>query len=83
MRAGRRKEEDLIGPPVPEELEYLWVWHAELTRTREMGTYGPKALSYAEIDAFARLTDRNVEPHEVDALLQLDLASRVLTPEPD
>lgn len=37
---------------------------------------GAAPLSYATIEAWSRLTDTRVEPHEVDALLMLDAAIR-------
>jgi hypothetical protein len=35
---------------------------------------GPGALSYAEIDAWARLTDTHIEPWEVEAIKAMDRA---------
>ena len=42
-----------------------------------MSQYGIQALTYAEIAAWAALTDRRPAPHEVDALLDLDVTVRV------
>lgn len=38
--------------------------------------HGAEGLSYADIDAWARLTGRAPEPCEVEALFQLDVAMR-------
>lgn len=35
-----------------------------------------QSLTYTEIQAWANLTGRRPHPHEVDALLRLDLATR-------
>lgn len=66
----------LAGPEFPESLAYLWEWHGELARTRTMGMNGPDPLTYPTIDAWARLTDREPTPDDVDALLQLDSIAR-------
>jgi hypothetical protein len=66
----------LAGPLFPESLAYLWEWHLELARARTVGMNGPDPLTYQAIDAWARLTGREPWPHEVAALLSLDLVSR-------
>lgn len=62
---------------MPEGVEYLWLWFLELERTRQVSQAGIGALTYSEIGAWAALTDRRPRPHEVDALLALDLVARV------
>ena len=42
-----------------------------------MSTHAIQALTYTEIQAWATLTDRRPAPHEVDALLALDMAYRL------
>jgi len=61
---------------MPRELAYLWRWYRELERTRQISAHGLQSMTYAEIDAWARLTGRNPMPHEVDGLLALDAAVR-------
>jgi hypothetical protein len=61
---------------VPEPLEYLWDWFRELARTRRASMAGIEPLGYADVDAWARLTDRNPAPEEVEALLTLDVVTR-------
>lgn len=64
----------LEGPPVPDEFAYLRTWVYELHGRSGLGMGGFAPLSYATIDAWARLTDRTVTPAEVEALIQLDTA---------
>lgn len=41
-----------------------------------MGAHGPAPITYQDVDAWARLMDRQPEPYEVDALMKLDSAMR-------
>lgn len=66
----------LEGPDVPYALLYLWEYFAELDMARGEGFNGAAPLTYATIDAWSRLLDHKVQPHEVQALLSLDLAFR-------
>jgi hypothetical protein len=70
----------LEGPPIPEALAYLYDWILELDAARgwDVTATGAiaRALSYQDIDAWARLTDRQPEPHEVRALIRLDQVLR-------
>ena len=61
---------------MPDEISYLWVWFLELERQRDVSERGLKPLGYSEIMAWALLTDRHVRPHEVHALVSLDIAAR-------
>lgn len=81
VRMGRREAAELEGPPVPDEIAYLRRWYLELWRTRDVGEYGPKALTYEEVQAWAAMTGRHPLPHEVEALFALDSAMR--HPDPD
>lgn len=66
----------LVGPPIPEALAYLWDWLFELDAARGVTMDGLAPLTYQDLDAWARLTDRHPEPHEVRALLYLDSVLR-------
>lgn len=44
---------------------------------------GPAPVTYLDIEAWARLTDRRLEPHEVQALTEIDRAVRYPGPEPE
>lgn len=49
-----------------------------LERGRQYSMAGPQAISYQEIAAWARLTDRRLRPHEVEALMTLDAVTRAM-----
>lgn len=73
----------LDGPPIPDAVAYLWGWYAELAAGRGEGLAGAAPITYADIEAWARLLDRRPSPHEVSALLELDRAVRHPAPEAD
>jgi hypothetical protein len=64
---------DLHPDPPPPEVDHLWRWFNDLHNTRG-GGFGPQAISYAEIDAWARLTGSSPTPWEVSVLRRLDVA---------
>lgn len=65
---------ELQGPELPASLTYLWGWFLELHETRSGNGFGPNPFTYAEIDAWARLTGRALAPWEVGGLRALDRA---------
>jgi len=65
----------LDGPPMPAALEYLHAWHGELARARRITEHGPAPLTYQDLLAWSLLTAQDPEPHEVEALMALDLVS--------
>ena len=75
-RIGLEAREQLRGPEMPQALEYLWEWFLELNASRSVGMHGLAAITYQDIDAWARLTGREPDPLEVQALMQLDTAWR-------
>ncbi len=74
-------QRELEGPQIPECMGYLVRWSNELFGRSGVDMQGLVPLSYATIDAWARLTDRDPQPHEVDALLWLDSVRRHPPPE--
>ena len=60
---------ELVGPPIPAELSYLWAWFRSLSNSREQG----RAISFSEIKAWAVLNRYVLEPFELDALRVLDI----------
>jgi hypothetical protein len=66
----------LEGPDFPIELGYLWEWFLEIRSAPRMTMEGAAALSWSDIDTWARLTDREVSPQEVNGLIALDYAFR-------
>lgn len=73
---GRKPDSDLIGPDLPNTVGYLWAWFAELASCRSVGMAGINPINFVDIDAWSRLTGRNVQPYEVRALLDLDRVMR-------
>ena len=63
-------------PDLPEPIEYVWDWWEELSAGRAEGFSGPAPLSWLDIDAWARRTDRDPKPHEIWALFLLDATMR-------
>jgi hypothetical protein len=61
-----------IAPDYPSTFAYLFEWWGELSACRPVGFGGPGAISYLEIEAWARLTDRAPSPYEVALIRALD-----------
>ena len=70
---GRLPDELANAPACPAELGHVWRWFAELNARRPRGE-GDHPISYAEIDAWARLSGIQARPFEVAALLAVDNA---------
>lgn len=66
----------LSGPECPEELDYLWLWFVEISAGRGEGMSGAASLTWDSIDAWSRLTDTEIAPHEVRAIFALDAVTR-------
>lgn len=62
----------LEGPDFPHGFEYLWQWYTELSAGRGSGGMGPAPISYEGIEAWSRLTKRDVTPWEVDTIKMID-----------
>lgn len=71
-QTGRRPEE-LNGPELPEEAEYLFAWWRELDAGRQSGV-SANPLSWADMLAWAELTGRRPSPQEVEVLWAIDRA---------
>lgn len=61
-------------PRVPAGGELLWRWFQDLHGTRQVGFSGFQPLTYAEIDAYARLHRLPLEPRHVGILRAMDRA---------
>lgn len=59
-------------PDVPENGEYLWAWFQELSSGRGNNGFGVLPLSWADMDAWARLTGNQPEPWETAILRSMD-----------
>ena len=62
----------LDGPECPDVLAHVWAWYLELASARGAGGFGPGAIGYADIDAWARRTLSSPSAHEVGVLRALD-----------
>lgn len=60
--------------PVPEAGRDAWDWFLDLHATRTSGFAAPNAISYAEIDAYARLHRLPLQPHHVALIRAMDEA---------
>lgn len=61
-------------PRIPAGGELLWRWFQDLHATRQQGFSGPQAITYAEIDAYARLHRLPMETCHVGILRAMDRA---------
>lgn len=59
-----------VVPPAGGEL--AWSWFIALCRTRTGHVFGPNPISYAEIEAYARLYRWPIKPQHVDMILAMD-----------
>ena len=53
-------------------LNYIWAWFCELDASRHVTEFGLSALSYQDIDSWARLTDKSLSSHDVSIIKDLD-----------
>lgn len=67
-------ELDEAAAAVPGAGRYLWEWFLELHSARGSTGFGPAAISWSEIDAWARLSGRRPTSMEVAAIRALDHA---------
>lgn len=69
-------QQELEGPAAPEPVQYLLRWSWEMYGRSGVSMDGVAPLSYTTIRDWAVLTDRAIDPHEVQALLVLDAVRR-------
>lgn len=67
-------------PPFPESGGYLWEWFWDLSAGRRGSPGSADPLTWAEMDAWARLRRLRPAPFEIDILRALDRA--FLNPDP-
>ena len=65
---------ELQGPELPAACAYVWTWFLELHQARSFHQFGSNPIGYAELQAWAGLTGRRLQPWEVAALRALDRA---------
>ena len=61
-------------PEIPEDGVYLWSWFQELSSGRGNNGFSPTAISWADIEAWARLTAIELTPYETLTLRSMDAA---------
>jgi len=66
------KPEQLESLPFPETLEFNWLDFLELNRARTSNGYTANPISYTELDAWNRLTNKNITAQEINIIKQLD-----------
>lgn len=59
-------------PECPDLYAEIWIGFLELDRARRRGAFGPEALAYADIEAWARLTQRRLSAEDVALIIDLD-----------
>lgn len=65
---------DLLGPPMPPGTESGWEMFWALHETRGMAMTGLLPITYAEMDAYQRLTQRRITPLEAALIREADRA---------
>ena len=71
---GHEIPDDYKSLPMPENYRHCWSWFGELSRTRSSNGFGQNPISYSEIDSWSRLTNIELTPLEVSAIMRLDSA---------
>jgi len=69
-------------PRVPEAGRTAWRWFVALTETRGRDLSGPLPISFAEIEAYGRLTGTPFQPHHVALIRAVDTAWLKVVREP-
>ncbi|TFF27510.1 hypothetical protein E3C22_03370 [Jiella endophytica] len=59
-------------PRVPEAGRLLWSWFVDLHQARRYSMAGPDPISYAEIEAYARMNRLPLEPRHVAVLRKME-----------
>lgn len=64
-------------PPLPAAVIYLWNVFLRLANRRGSNGFGANPISWAEIEAFSRLTRTHLTPWEVEIIETLDNLYRI------
>jgi len=62
---------------LPSTLRYLWITFQRLANRRASNGFGLNPISWADIDAFLRLTRLRLTPWEIEQIEMLDNLYRV------
>ena len=80
-QTGKRPAE-LDGPECPEALAHLWEYFCELSAARGAGMAGIEPLHYGEIEAWSRLSRRELGFFELECLVAVDHKFREINQPP-
>jgi hypothetical protein len=69
---GRSDGSDWKPEEPPYQLVYIWKWFLELHIGRHFGPHGAEPISYHDMLAWSKLTDRILGPFEIKTIRQLD-----------
>ena len=76
-RAGNAEAIALLKePPLPYCLEYLWQRYMVLHNTRSYTEFGMLPVTGDSVQAWSKLLDWRMKPHEIEALIAIDAAYR-------
>ena len=59
---------------IPVDMEHLWDIFWELNASRGSSGFGPSPISYLEIEAWTRITHKELTSWEISVLRQMDAA---------
>ena len=59
---------------VPDHLMPIWRPFRDISRTRRWADHGPEAISYQEVAAYCAMTRTPLQPHHVEAIMEMDAA---------
>ncbi|MFO0271361.1 MAG: hypothetical protein ACK53W_12605 [Gemmatimonadota bacterium] len=65
---------ELDMPPIPDCIAHVWEWWVDIASSRGSTGFGPAAITYSEIAAWAALTGADPTPFEVQALRAIERA---------
>jgi hypothetical protein len=63
-----------VAAELPDALAHVWEWFCELSKARSANGHGLNPISFAEIDAWARVMQTGVTPWEAGLIRRLDAA---------
>lgn len=73
-RVTGEEDPELRIPPFPEPIRRLWNKFLSLHEGRTYGINGVNPISYADIDAWMRVTNSCLDQWEVEAIFKIDKA---------
>lgn len=65
-------EAELALPPFPEALRYLWTAFVRIRRRNAGNGFGATPVTWADLDAYSRLSGMRLLPWEIEIIEQLD-----------